>query len=154
QENSVSQRPQKHSLAPEKPQSWAAVSHGQQKAWASRRSQPYRRPRLINRAAWSGELRPELRPCIRGGVLHDLLLAAAALGVAALVLVLAFALTAFGGSQSLPPLNRPGLALGRLLHKSVRPLVMSVIFFAAVTPTRWIKQMRRKDPLSLKRRPG
>ena len=55
--------------------------------------------------------------------------------------------------QTLHPLNRLWLALGRLLHKIVGPLVMGFIFFATVTPTGWIMRLLGKDPLSLRRRP-
>jgi predicted membrane metal-binding protein len=71
-----------------------------------------------------------------------------AVGVAA-----AFAIVALVRSQLLHPLNRVWLALGRLLHKIVSPLVMGVIFFATVTPTGWIMRLRGKDLLSLKWRP-
>jgi hypothetical protein len=71
-----------------------------------------------------------------------------ALGVAA-----AFAAIALTRPQTLRPLNRAWLALGRLLHRIVSPVVMGVIFFVAVTPTGWIMRLRGKDVLSLKRRP-
>jgi len=71
----------------------------------------------------------------------------------ALAVAVAFAVVAFVRPQLLQPLNRVWLALGRLLHKIVSPLVMGLIFFAAVTPTGWIMRLRGKDLLSLKRRP-
>jgi hypothetical protein len=71
----------------------------------------------------------------------------------ALVVAAAFAVVAFASPRLLHPLNRVWLALGRLLHKIVSPLVMGAIFFAAVTPTGWIMRLRGKDLLSLKRRP-
>jgi Saxitoxin biosynthesis operon protein SxtJ len=71
----------------------------------------------------------------------------------ALAVAVVFAAVALGRPQLLHPLNRVWLALGRLLHKIVSPLVMGVIFFAAVTPTGWIMRLRGKDVLSLKRRP-
>jgi len=71
----------------------------------------------------------------------------------ALVVAAAFAAVAFASPRLLHPLNRVWLALGRLLHKIVSPLVMGAIFFAAVTPTGWIMRLRGKDLLSLKRRP-
>ena|SRR5947209_5595880 len=71
-----------------------------------------------------------------------------ALGVAA-----AFALVAVVRPATLRPLNRAWLALGRLMHRVVSPLVMGVIFFACVTPTGWIMRLLGKDVLSLKRRP-
>jgi Saxitoxin biosynthesis operon protein SxtJ len=71
----------------------------------------------------------------------------------ALAVAAAFAVVALMRPQLLRPLNRVWLALGRLLHKIVSPLVMGVIFFATVTPTGWIMRLRGKDLLSLKRRP-
>jgi len=71
----------------------------------------------------------------------------------ALAVAVAFAIVAFSRPQLLQPLNRVWLALGRLLHKIVSPLVMGLIFFVAVTPTGWIMRLRGKDLLSLKRQP-
>jgi hypothetical protein len=71
-----------------------------------------------------------------------------AFGVAA-----AFAVLALVRPQILHPLNRVWLALGRLLHKVVSPLVMGLVFFLTVTPTGWLLRLRGKDVLSLKRRP-
>jgi hypothetical protein len=71
----------------------------------------------------------------------------------ALVVAAGFAVVALVRPQVLHPLNRLWLAFGRLLHKIVSPLVMGVVFFAAVTPTGWIMRLRGKDVLSLKRRP-
>jgi Saxitoxin biosynthesis operon protein SxtJ len=71
-----------------------------------------------------------------------------ALGVAA-----AFALVAVIRPGLLHPLNRAWLALGRLLHRVVSPLVMGAVFFLCVTPVAWIMRLRGKDVLSLARRP-
>jgi len=71
----------------------------------------------------------------------------------ALAIAAGFAILAIVRARLLHPLNRAWLALGRLLHKIVSPLVMGAIFFAAVTPTGWIMRLRGKDVLSLKRRP-
>ena len=70
-----------------------------------------------------------------------------ALGVAA-----TFALAAVVRPQILHPLNRAWLALGRLLHLVVSPLVMGAIFFLCVTPIGWVMRRRGKDVLSLARR--
>ena len=70
----------------------------------------------------------------------------------ALGLAAAFALAAFIRPQILRPLNRAWLALGRLLHLVVSPLVMGAIFFLCVTPIGWIMRRRGKDVLSLARR--
>jgi hypothetical protein len=71
-----------------------------------------------------------------------------ALGVAA-----AFALVAVIRPGLLHPLNRAWLALGRLLHRVMSPLVMGAVFFLCVTPVAWIMRLRGKDVLSLARRP-
>jgi len=71
----------------------------------------------------------------------------------ALAIAIAFAIVALLRPQLLHQLNLAWLALGRLLHKIVSPLVMGVIFFAIVTPTGWIMRLNGKDLLSLKRRP-
>jgi hypothetical protein len=65
----------------------------------------------------------------------------------------AFALSAVIRPGLLRPLNRAWLALGRLLHRVVSPLVMSAVFFLCVTPVAWIMRLRGKDVLSLARRP-
>jgi hypothetical protein len=71
----------------------------------------------------------------------------------ALALAAAFALAALVQPSVLRPLNRAWLLLGKLLHKVVSPLVMSAIFFLAVTPTAWIMRWRGMDVLKLRRRP-
>jgi hypothetical protein len=71
----------------------------------------------------------------------------------ALVVAAAFAVLALARPQLLHPLNRLWLAFGRLLHRIVSPLVMAMLFFAAVTPTGWLMRLRGRDILSLKRRP-
>jgi hypothetical protein len=71
----------------------------------------------------------------------------------ALVVAAAFAVLALVRPQLLHLLNRAWLAFGRLLHRIVSPLVMGLLFFAAVTPTGWIMRLRGHDLLSLKRRP-
>jgi hypothetical protein len=65
----------------------------------------------------------------------------------------AFALIALARPQILHPLNRIWLAVGRLLHRVVSPLVMGAIFFLCVTPIAWLMRWRGKDLLSLARRP-
>src|SRR5262249_24745556 len=62
---------------------------------------------------------------------------------------LAFALAAVIRPSILQPLNRAWLALGRLMHRVVSPLVMSAIFFLCVTPIAWIMRLRGNDILSL-----
>ena len=70
----------------------------------------------------------------------------------ALGLAATFALAAVVRPQILHPLNRAWLALGRLLHLVVSPLVMGAIFFLCVTPIGWVMRRRGKDVLSLARR--
>lgn len=64
----------------------------------------------------------------------------------------AFLIVAVARPTMLGPLNRVWLALGRLLHRVVSPLVMGLIFFLWVTPTGWIMRRLGKDVLSLARR--
>ena len=71
----------------------------------------------------------------------------------AAVVALAFAAVALMRPNILHPLNRAWLALGRLLHLVVSPIVMGTIFFLCVTPIGWIMRRRGKDVLSLARRP-
>src|SRR5215469_10573026 len=66
---------------------------------------------------------------------------------------LAFALAAVIRPSILRPLNRAWLALGRLMHRLISPLVMMAIFFLCVTPIAWIMRLRGKDILSLAFRP-
>lgn len=70
------------------------------------------------------------------------------LGLAAVFLLLALALP-----NVLGPLNTVWMAFGRLLHRIVSPLVMGAVFFLAVTPVALIMRARKRDLLSLKRRP-
>lgn len=69
----------------------------------------------------------------------------------ALGIALAFGLAAVLWPQILHPLNRAWLALGRLLHRVVSPLLMGAIFFIVVTPIAWFMRLRGKDVLSLAR---
>ena len=81
---------------------------------------------------------------------HD---SAAALLADGRIVAAAFAVLALVQPQLLHLLNRAWLAFGRLLHRIVSPLVMGMLFFAAVTPTGWLMRLRGHDLLSLKRRP-
>jgi Saxitoxin biosynthesis operon protein SxtJ len=71
----------------------------------------------------------------------------------ALAVAAVFAVLALIRPQLLHLLNLAWLAFGRLLHRIVSPLVMGMLFFAAVTPTGWLMRLRGRDILSLKRRP-
>jgi hypothetical protein len=66
---------------------------------------------------------------------------------------IAFAATAWLRSEILHHFNQAWLALGRLLHQLISPLIMGAIFFVCVTPIAWIMRLLRRDVLSLSRRP-
>jgi predicted membrane metal-binding protein len=70
----------------------------------------------------------------------------------ALGLAGAFALAAVVRPAILHLLNRAWLALGRLLHLVMSPIVMGAIFFLCITPIGWVMRRRGKDVLSLARR--
>jgi len=67
----------------------------------------------------------------------------------ATIVAVGFAALAFAAPTVLRPLNRLWLALGRLLHMVVSPVVMGAIFFLCVTPIGFIMRLRGKDVLSL-----
>jgi hypothetical protein len=85
-----------------------------------------------------------LWPAVRGEPPRLWALAAAAL----------FALVAFVSPRALAPLNRIWLRLGVILHHIVNPVVMGVVYFAAVVPTALIVRARGKDLLHLERDPS
>ena len=72
----------------------------------------------------------------------------------ALCVAALFGLVALLKPVVLHPLSRVWLALGRLLHKIVSPVVMGAIFFLVVTPIGWIQRMIGRDILSLRRNRG
>ena len=63
----------------------------------------------------------------------------------------AFALAAFARPQLLTPLNRLWFRFGLVLHHVVNPIVMGLIFFAAVVPVGVVMRMLGKDVLRLRR---
>ena len=65
---------------------------------------------------------------------------------------LAIAVT-IGYPRALRPLNEGWQRLGRLLGLVVSPIVLSVIFFALVTPLAVILRLIGRDELILRRRP-
>ena len=65
----------------------------------------------------------------------------------------AFALAAFARPQLLTPLNRLWFRFGLVLHHMVNPIVMGLIFFAAVVPVGVVMRMLGKDLLRLRRDP-
>ncbi len=72
-----------------------------------------------------------------------------AVGVAALFLVLAFVLP-----RALAPLNRVWMAIGKVLHRIVSPVVLGLLYTVAVIPTGLYLRLRGVDPLRLKRDPA
>jgi Saxitoxin biosynthesis operon protein SxtJ len=79
-------------------------------------------------------------PLIRGGDLRlwSLLLAAVFLGLGLIA------------PGVLRPLNIVWFKFGMLLGRIIAPIVISLLFFIAVTPTALIMRIMRKDPLTLK----
>jgi hypothetical protein len=71
--------------------------------------------------------------------------------LAAAVIIAAIA---FVQPERLTPLNNAWFKLGMLLNRIVNPIVMGLMFFAAVTPLGWFIRMRGGDLLSLKMKPG
>lgn len=50
----------------------------------------------------------------------------------------------------LTPLNRAWFKFGLLLNRIVNPIIMGLMFFAAVTPLGWLMRKTGGDPLNLK----
>jgi hypothetical protein len=73
--------------------------------------------------------------------------ASAAWWLLAALLFLAVALFAH---PLLAPLNRAWTRLSLLISKIVNPVVMAVIFFAAVMPIGWLMRLCGEDPLRLR----
>ena len=65
-------------------------------------------------------------------------------------LFLALALVA---PKTLHPLNRLWMRFGTLLHRIVNPVILALIFFAAVTPTALVMRLRGKRLLNLELEP-
>jgi len=66
------------------------------------------------------------------------------IGIAGVWLVLALLIP-----RALAPLNRLWFRFGLLLHKLVSPVVMSLLFFAVITPAALIIRWLGRDPLRL-----
>ena len=62
----------------------------------------------------------------------------------------AFLAVALGRPALLAPLNRAWFKFGLLLQRVVNPIVMTVIYFAVVTPTGIVMRALGKDPLRLR----
>jgi hypothetical protein len=64
-----------------------------------------------------------------------------------------FLLAALSVPAVLNPLNRAWLKLGLLLHKTINPVVMGLIFYGAVLPTGLVMRAMGRDLLRLKPQP-
>ena len=62
-----------------------------------------------------------------------------------------FLLLGLFNSSILSPLNKVWFKFGILLGNFISPIVMGIVFFAAVTPTALIMKVLRKDLLNLKK---
>jgi hypothetical protein len=69
-----------------------------------------------------------------------------ALGVAAIIVAIGLA-----APQVLAPLNRLWFRFGRVLSRAITPVVMAIVYYAAVVPTGIIMRACGKDPLRLRR---
>jgi hypothetical protein len=78
------------------------------------------------------------------------LLRGSPLGWAWLAGACTFLAVALVAPRRLAPANRLWLKLGLALHHVVEPVVMSVLFFVAVTPMGVAMRLMGKDPLRLK----
>ena len=68
----------------------------------------------------------------------------------ALIVALAFIVTAIFVPTWLSPLNKIWFRFGLLLHGIVNPIVMGFIFFLTVTPIALILKLKGKTPLPLR----
>jgi hypothetical protein len=64
-----------------------------------------------------------------------------------------FATFALAAPEQLAPLNRAWFKLGLLLSRIVNPVIMGLMFFAAVTPFGWAMRKMGGDLLGLKMKP-
>ena len=64
-----------------------------------------------------------------------------------------FAAVALWSPDRLTPLNRAWFKLGMLLNRIVNPIIMGLMFFAAVTPLGFVMRRTGSDLLSLKLQP-
>ena len=68
-----------------------------------------------------------------------------------LFISLIFLLLGFINSRLLTPLNKAWVKFGLMMGIIVNPIIMSVIFFAVVTPTAYLLRLIGKDVLHLKK---
>ena len=69
----------------------------------------------------------------------------------ALIVAAAFLCLALVLPRALAPANRLWFRFGHLLHQVVTPVVMSALFFGAVTPTAFLLRVFGKDSLGLEK---
>lgn len=65
-----------------------------------------------------------------------------------------FALLALAAPRLLHPLNVVWTRFGLILHRLTSPVVVAVVFYAAVVPTGLVMRACGRDPLRRKRNPG
>jgi hypothetical protein len=71
----------------------------------------------------------------------------------ALAIAVTFGFTAFLAPRFLKPLNKLWFRFGLILQRVVNPVIMGLLYYAAVTPTGLILKARGKDVLGLKWEP-
>ena len=72
--------------------------------------------------------------------------------IASLFLALIFWLVTICIPSALAPLNRAWFALSLILGKVVSPIILSIIFFALITPVAVVTRILGRDELLLKKR--
>jgi hypothetical protein len=65
-----------------------------------------------------------------------------------------FGLLALAAPKALRPLNRLWTQLGVFLARIVNPVITALLFAAVFVPVGLILQLRRRDPLQLRKDPG
>ena len=68
-----------------------------------------------------------------------------------LFISLIFLLLGLINSRLLTPLNKAWVKFGLMMGIIVNPIIMSIIFFAVVTPTAYLLRLIKKDVLHLKK---
>ena len=69
-----------------------------------------------------------------------------------LFISLIFLLLGLINSRLLTPLNKAWVRFGLMMGRIVNPIIMSVIFFAVVTPTAYLLRLIGKDVLQFKKK--
>ena len=68
----------------------------------------------------------------------------------AFAVAIAFAVLAFAAPHALAPLNTVWMAIGRLMHRIVSPVMLGFLVIVAVVPTGLFLRLTGADPLRLK----